>query len=70
MAHLFLLTVLLDGVIVSEDMYFRDIFECSRYAKAIVYSKFELSKLYEPRVITLSAYCLPKLVNPEGLKVY
>jgi hypothetical protein len=70
MVHLFLLTVLLNGEIVSEDMYFRNIYDCSRFSKAVVQSRSELSRLHEPRTTTITAYCLPKLVDPEGLKVY
>jgi hypothetical protein len=65
MIHVFLLIVLANGVIVSQDMYFRSINVCNAYAESIVVRKNPYS--ISPYV---SAYCIPKLVEPEGLFIY
>jgi len=59
--HAFLLFVFLDGKLVSNDLYFRSVDDCTYYARA-------LSKQSGRGQIT--AYCLPKLINPEKHKVY
>jgi len=46
-------------------MYFRSINVCNAYAESIVVRKNPYS--ISPYV---SAYCVPKLVEPEGLLIY
>ena len=62
MHHAFLLFVFLglgdDKRLVSNDLYFRDLRECKWYAQ----------KLHE-QGRTVTAYCLPKLVN-DKVRVY
>jgi len=65
MIHVFVLYVILNGDTVSQDMAWRNINECSSYAQRVVKSKFELSGRYEPRAITIAAYCIPRKVNPD-----
>ncbi len=54
MIHAFLLFVYLDGKLVSNDLYFYNI-----DARAL-----------HKQAGKITAYCLPKLINPEKLKVY
>ena len=61
MIHVFLLFVFLDGKLVSNDLYFRSVDDCTYYARA-------LSKQSGRGQIT--AYCLPKQINPDKVKVY
>lgn len=59
MIHAFLLFVFLDGKLVSNDLYFRNLDECLSFSVRIA----RQSK-------GINSYCLPKLVNPEQVKVY
>ena len=61
MIHAFLLFVYLDGKLVSNDLYFRSIDDCTYFARA-------LHNQAGKRKIT--AYCLPKLTDPDKVKVY
>ena len=69
MIHLFLLIVMINGTVSSQDMYFRSINECNWYANAIVSGQRKNG--YLPDQANVGAYCVPKLV-PENnnLKVY
>ena len=63
MTHAFLLFVFL-GVgeerrLVTNDLYFRDLSECVWYAQTI-----------RKQGNQLTSYCLPKLVNPEQVRLY
>ena len=63
MTHAFLLFVFL-GVgeerrLVSNDLYFRDLNECVWYAQTI-----------HKQGNQITSYCLPKLVNPEQVRLY
>jgi len=70
MTHLFLLMVLVNGQVESSDMYFYDINRCNYFANAIVKGKVERTIKAEPRQITLAAYCLPRVANPEEVRAY
>jgi len=69
--HVFLLTVLVNGGIVSNDMYFTDINRCRFFADSVVSSKRRNSG-YQPPTIKLEAYCVPKLIDPNDttIKLY
>jgi len=71
MIHVFLLTVLVNGEIESEDMYFIDINRCKYFANSIVSSKRRNTGYYPPS-IKLEAYCVPRLIDPndETVKLY
>tara|TARA_Y100001938_G_C7802361_1_gene287739 strand:- start:139 stop:318 length:180 start_codon:yes stop_codon:yes gene_type:complete len=57
--HAFLLFVFLDGKLVSNDLYFYNIDDCTYFARAL-----------HKQGKQITAYCLPKLINPEKHKVY
>ena len=59
MIHAFLLFVFLDGKLVSNDLYFYNVDDCTYFARAL-----------HKQGKQITAYCLPKLINPEKLKVY
>ena len=59
MIHAFLLFVFLDGKLVSDDLYFRNLDECLSFSVRIA----RQSK-------GINSYCLPKLVDPKKVKVY
>lgn len=59
MIHAFLLFVFLDGKLVSNDLYFRNLDECLSFSTRLA----RQSKI-------INSYCLPKLVNTEEVKVY
>ena len=71
MIHAFLLMVLVNGEIESQDMYFVDINRCKYFASNIVGSKKRNTGYYPPSV-KLEAYCVPKLIDPndETIKLY
>lgn len=70
MIHVFLLTILVSGNIVSNDMYFLDINRCNFFAERVAASK-RRNTGYKPPTVFIEAYCVPRLV-PErnNLKVY
>jgi len=57
--HAFLLFVFLDGRLVSNDLYFRNLDEC-------LFFSVRISRQGK----NLTSYCLPKYVNPEQVRVY
>ena len=59
MIHAFLLFVFLDGKLVSNDLYFYNIDDCTYFARAL-----------HKQGKQITAYCLPKQTNPEIVKVY
>ena len=64
MIHAFLLFVFLtndDGTkrLVSNDLYFRNIDDCTYFARALHKQGGEIT-----------SYCLPRLTDPEKVKVY
>ena len=59
MIHAFLLFVFLDGKLVSNDLYFYNIDDCTYFARAL-----------HKQTGQITAYCLPKQINPENVKVY
>ena len=59
MIHAFLLFVFLDGNLVSNDLYFYNVDECTYFARAL-----------HKQGGDITAYCLPRLVDPEKIKVY
>jgi hypothetical protein len=64
LVHAFLLTVYLhnDGgkTLVSADMYWRNLRSCKWYA----------SQIHSQARDTITAYCLPRLVDPEKVSLY
>jgi len=71
MIHVFLLMVLVNGEIESEDMYFTDINRCNYFAQQIVSGK-RRNTGYNPPGVKLEAYCVPRLVDSEddNIKIY
>jgi hypothetical protein len=63
--HVFLLTLVLGGEVISQDMYFRDLLECNRFVHLLVHGEHP-NNHNSP----LSGYCIPKLVNPETTRIY
>ena len=59
MIHAFLLFVFLDGKLVSNDLYFYNIDDCTYFARAL-----------HKQTGKITAYCLPKLTDPDKVKVY
>ena len=61
MIHVFLLVVYLgvgeQRTLISNDMFFRDLNECNWYAK-------EITKRYG------TAYCLPKYLKEDSIRIY
>ena len=63
--HLFLLIVINQstGEIESKDMYFYSVTKCVWYAHEIIMHIYPSQK-------GVNAYCIPKLEDPEKVKVY
>ena len=59
MIHAFLLFVFLDGKLVSNDLYFRNLDECLSFSVRIARQS-----------PAISSHCLPKLIDPKKVKVY
>jgi len=66
MIHVFVLTVMLKGVIVSNDMYFAIINVCQEYAHAIVHGKH--TNVHHNNMV--GAYCIPTKVDPSTITLY
>jgi hypothetical protein len=58
-----MMTVLLNGEIESQDMYFRNVHICQQYAHALQWSSSKTRRYQGEGVVV--AYCTPKLINPE-----
>lgn len=59
MIHAFLLFVFLDGKLVSNDLYFRNLDECLSFSVRIA---------RQGKAVT--SYCLPKFIDPKKVRVY
>ncbi len=59
MIHAFLLFVFLDGRLVSNDLYFYNVDDCIYFARAL-----------HKQGGQITAHCLPKLIDPDKVKVY
>jgi len=75
MEHVFLLLVYL-GVgdsrnLISNDMYFRSITECNFFASELAkrYGNYRYYS-YIDQKDRVTAYCIPKLIDPNSVKVY
>jgi len=75
MQHLFLLLVFLGTGdarrLTSGDMYFADITRCNYFASQISkrYGNYTYSDFIDPRD-RVTAYCVPKYINPKKVEVY
>jgi len=75
MIHFFLLFVYIgmgeDERLVSKDMYFRDINDCNYFASRVTkrYGNYQYRYLVDPKD-RVTAYCVPRYVNPEDVKLY
>jgi hypothetical protein len=73
--HVFLLLVYLgvgdDRVLVSNDMYFRSILDCNFFASEVSkrYGNYQYSDWIDNRD-KVTAYCIPKYINPSTVEVY
>ena len=73
--HVFLLLVYLGTGdarrLESGDMYFRDINECNYFASRVTkrYGNYQYKYLIDPKD-RVTAYCVPRYVNPEDVKLY
>ena len=74
-AHVFLLLVYMGTgdarKLESGDMYFRDINECNYFASRVTrsYGNYHYKYLIDPKD-RVTAYCVPRYVNPEDVKLY
>ena len=74
-AHVFLLLVYLGTGdfrnLESGDMYFWDINECNYFASQVTkrYGNYEYHAFVDPKD-RVTAYCVPRYVNPEDVKLY
>ena len=75
MEHVFLLLVYLGTGefrnLASGDMYFRSINECNYFAEksAKRYGNYQYSAYLDPKD-RVTAYCVPKYVNPDNVRIY
>ena len=71
MTHVFMLILIINGNVVTDTapMYFFSIHRCNHYVQAVVSGKQE-SRGANRDSLTVAGYCVPKLVDPDGLKVY
>jgi hypothetical protein len=75
MEHVFLLLVYLgagDGRnLISNDMYFRSITDCNFFASELAkrYGNYRYYSYIDPKD-RVTAYCIPKLIDPNSVKVY
>jgi len=73
--HVFLLLVYLgvgdDRVLVSNDMYFKSILDCNFFASEVSkrYGNYQYSDWIDNRD-KVTAYCIPKYINPNTVEVY
>ena len=74
-AHVFLLLVYIGTgdfrTLDSDDMYFWDINECNYFASRVTkrYGNYEYSDFIDAKD-RVTAYCVPRYVNPDDVKVY
>jgi hypothetical protein len=75
MEHVFLLLVYLgagDGRnLISNDMYFRSITDCNFFASELAkrYGNYRYYSYIDPKD-RVTAYCIPKYIDPDSVKVY
>ena len=75
MIHVFLLMVYLgvgdDRRLISNDMYFRDLNDCNWYAKNISkrYGNYGYIERMDSRD-RVTAYCLPKYIDGNSVRIY
>jgi len=73
MVHVFLLLVYLGEPrkLISGDMYFYSVTECNRFAAytAQRYGNYSYSYLMDKRD-RVTAYCVPKLIDPDTVLIY
>ena len=71
MIHAFLLTVILGGNTISNDMYFYDIDRCNYFASQLVkrYGNYKYNTMV-PDEHRATAYCIPKKVDPRTVDIY
>ena len=60
--NIFVLIIIINGQVVSDDMFFKDIHRCNFFVNAIV-SGMKKSSSHEPRSTTVEGYCLPRLID-------
>jgi hypothetical protein len=68
--HVFLLIVMVNNNIESNDMYFLDINRCSYFAEALVKSQAKTG--FHPPQADVFAYCVPRKINSSdtSIKLY
>jgi hypothetical protein len=75
MMHVFLLLVYLGTgdtrQLTSGDMYFRDVNDCNYFASKVSkrYGNYEYLSYIDPKD-RVTAYCVPRYINSENVKVY
>tara|TARA_R100001510_G_C7554272_1_gene136807 strand:- start:438 stop:665 length:228 start_codon:yes stop_codon:yes gene_type:complete len=75
MVHVFLLLVYLgtgeDRALISGDMYFYDINECNWYASQVSkrYGNYKYSSYLDPKD-RVTAYCVPKHIRKDSVRIY
>lgn len=71
MTHVFLLVLLLNGNIISQDMHFWDVNRCNYFASQLV-KRYGSYKYYKdvPKNHRATAYCKPVLTDHTKIKVY
>ena len=62
----FLLVVVVNGAVVtSEEMLFKDIYRCNKFANAVERGESSSGRQPYKWQENISAYCVPKMVNEE-----
>jgi len=62
----FLLVVVVNGAVVtSEEMLFKDIYRCNKFANAVERGESSSDRQPYKWQENISAYCVPKMVNEE-----
>jgi len=75
MQHVFLLLVYLGTgdtrQLISNDMYFKDVTECNYFASELAkrYGNYRYYSYLDPKD-RVTAYCVPKYVNPNNVRIY
>lgn len=71
MIHAFILIVLLDTKVISNDMIFYDVERCNYFASQLVKNFGNYSFSYRvPKEHRRTAYCKPILVDPKKTEIY
>ena len=69
MTHVFVLVIVIGGAIDSQDMYFWDINRCNYFASQAI-KRYGASGTRVPEHHDAIAYCKPKLMDTDKIKVY